>query len=760
MAAIKAKIGSRLGGIASSTKIKAKIGSKISDQYEGQDFTSVNSKPNMYEAKLPSMLPMSTTDIPRLVPVRSLYKPIPLDATQMAAVRDIRALRSCMVIGSAGAGKTAVAVQGVLEAVRFCPPMLEKSNAHYQDIEHCDPDHKYLRRGNPGFIVVSLTRNAVENLMVRLPDAWDYTYEDEDGDTVDLGSVNLRDNCMTIHKLLEYRPQRSTMDNAGEGDGQMFVPYRTRENKLPGEIRAVLLDEGTLVRLDLLRELIDALPEGCAIFVCGDIYQINAVGGLSVLAAFSTFYNVHVLSKVYRHEGHIVRMANEIRMQRTQYYGAKANLRYGEPMHGSVHIITYAHERAAPEPAYIANGNYLYQEIVSGKFVPGLDMAISFHDPDISTIPNKFGITNIFRTATQQLDEYLGRKTYYVRTANRTFGEENAHVLAAGDIVYADINQVRSTYMIMRITRNPQHSGEVFPPMTYRTRDPVQWLEWAKSDSNVLHGRMMDAAFNDAAALDTGSGFDDIEGSFAMDKAIADNAEATRDKRVEQDKVGRKATHNLIVLDIGALYQHILTRTETSYDAEVVTEYAIKRLLHAAIVLDFRVTEESKTISDAEFKNSIEKVADMCDVGGFVKAELQSLNTGAAIKGIKPWVLTAHVSQGSSGRRVVVMTHQDTPGFTEYVYTSFTRARLELTMISHAALWATNPENNKHRSDIHSPQIAGVTVPEKIRTIEDMIAKGKGGVTYKDLEFFKKYIYGDKNYQASRDWESSYLEEG
>ena len=60
------------------------------------------------------------------------------------------------------------------------------------------------------------------------------------------------------------------------------------------------------------------------------------------------------------------------------------------------------------------------------------------------------------------------------------------------------------------------------------------------------------------------------------------------------------------------------------------------------------------------------------------------------------------------------------------------------------------------RSDVHSAQIKGVTIPAKIDNIQQLLNEGKGGVTNADLIPFKKRLFNDANYMADQGWRNLY----
>lgn len=77
-------------------------------------------------------------------------------------------------------------------------------------------------------------------------------------------------NVMTIHALLEFRPV-TYLDEEGK-ERFRFEPQKHTSNKL--SITHLVIEEASMVGLDLWRQLYDALPEGVQIIFIGDINQL------------------------------------------------------------------------------------------------------------------------------------------------------------------------------------------------------------------------------------------------------------------------------------------------------------------------------------------------------------------------------------------------------------------------------------------------------------------------------------------------------
>jgi len=81
--------------------------------------------------------------------------------------------------------------------------------------------------------------------------------------------------CKTIHQLLEYKP-------VGEGEKGMFRPSRDSGSKLDHDI--IIIDEASMLGLDLWHNLVDALRPHTKIILIGDLNQLKPVADATMFA--------------------------------------------------------------------------------------------------------------------------------------------------------------------------------------------------------------------------------------------------------------------------------------------------------------------------------------------------------------------------------------------------------------------------------------------------------------------------------------------
>lgn len=195
--------------------------------------------------------------------------------------------KSAVLIGAAGSGKT-TGMRGTLQG------LISSGRAGILSSD----GHKFLRSGTPGIVVVSFTRRAVSNIRKAI-------------------SEDMKGNCLTIHSLLEYEPVYYEVYDKESGTVKKtmsFEPTRTKERPLSRSIRVCVVEESSMVSVELFKELQNALPEDCQFIFLGDIQQLPPVFGSAILGFKMLELPVVELTEIYRQalESPIIRLAHRI----------------------------------------------------------------------------------------------------------------------------------------------------------------------------------------------------------------------------------------------------------------------------------------------------------------------------------------------------------------------------------------------------------------------------------------------------------------
>lgn len=205
---------------------------------------------------------------------------------QARAIQLIAAGDSCVVIGAAGTGKTTIQ-KGSTQAL-IANGSLTRLAA----------EHRYLSKDSYGIAICAYTRRATNNIRKNL-------------------STDLQQSCLTIHKLLEYQPVEETVVDPNTGKEKTIKPFRpTRnaENPLPSSLAVIVIEEASMVSLELFNELLAACPHGPQFVFLGDIQQLPPVFGSAILGYKMLELPVVELTEVYRQalESPILSLAHRI----------------------------------------------------------------------------------------------------------------------------------------------------------------------------------------------------------------------------------------------------------------------------------------------------------------------------------------------------------------------------------------------------------------------------------------------------------------
>lgn len=202
--------------------------------------------------------------------------------------------QSCTLIGAAGTGKTTCVKGAILELIS------SGQAGTYKD--SVGEPHKHLQKDSPGIVAVSFTNRAVQNLKRNLP-------------------PDLHNNCLTIHKLLEYKPFFEEIYDTTTCDyktKRTFQPSRNSGNPLCPSIKTIIIDESSMVATDLFQNLVNAIGHKVQFIYLGDIQQLPPIFGPAILG-FKMLEHISSnqlveLTHVYRQalESPIIRLAHKI----------------------------------------------------------------------------------------------------------------------------------------------------------------------------------------------------------------------------------------------------------------------------------------------------------------------------------------------------------------------------------------------------------------------------------------------------------------
>jgi len=199
----------------------------------------------------------------------------------------ISAGKSCVLIGAAGTGKTTCTKGGIAALLQNpAVPVLQTDG------------HKHLVPGTPGVVIISYTRRAVNNIRK-------------------VQDNNMKNNCITAHKLLEYQPIYYDVENEETGEikkTMKFEASRNANNPLPSTMHTIIVEESSMLSVALYKEQILALPHPVQWVFIGDIQQLPPIFGPAILGFKMAELPVVELTEVYRQalDSPIIRLAHRI----------------------------------------------------------------------------------------------------------------------------------------------------------------------------------------------------------------------------------------------------------------------------------------------------------------------------------------------------------------------------------------------------------------------------------------------------------------
>ena len=192
---------------------------------------------------------------PQRVEDSGLQSPYQLDPSQEAATRVLVSSQYACLIGAAGTGKTTL-VKHILGKFIYGDAEMGIEPIGIRQLSDAE---------GPSIALCAFTGIATQVLKSNLP-SW------------------MGDACKTVHTLLEYKPAIIEKRDASGAmkTTQVFLPTRDRSNKLNHNI--IVVDEASMLGLDLWHNLLAALRPGTRVVLIGDLNQLRPVADQTMFA--------------------------------------------------------------------------------------------------------------------------------------------------------------------------------------------------------------------------------------------------------------------------------------------------------------------------------------------------------------------------------------------------------------------------------------------------------------------------------------------
>lgn len=346
--------------------------------------------------------------------------------------------KSCILIGAAGTGKTT--------SMRTVSRNLIDANM----LPKLQNGTKHLVAGQLGIAIVAFTRKAVNNIKAAVV-------------------PELRRHVITVHKLLEFEPEFYDKEDKETGlikTTVRFIPMRGERNPLPPELVALVMEESSMLGVDLYDQVQDAMPHQHQEIFLGDIQQLPPVFGRAILGFKLLELPVIELTEVYRQarESPIIDLAWKLLEGRKEVFDPKIvreKREIGGKMHnvvtvpslnalsretdsGTLHFAVWQ-TNLNPDTACIAFVGKMRQLMEEGVYNPEEDMILTPFNKAFGTVELNKGIAN-----------FLGKKRNAV--VHEVIANRERHYLAVGDRVLYD----KEDAYILDIKPNPNYLGK--PP--------------------------------------------------------------------------------------------------------------------------------------------------------------------------------------------------------------------------------------------------------------------------------------------------------
>lgn len=379
------------------------------------------------------------------VPVRTAA--LAYNAQQQEAIALAAAGRGFCLIGAAGTGKTTTVMQVVRNAMEAY--------------------------GADAIANVAFTRRAVRNIRkacARIPEPH-----------VAMRAV---ERCSTIHSLLKFSPVQYeyVTDDGNICTTTRFEPQYTADTPLE-QLRLVIVDEASMVGLELWKQLLEACPNATFVFI-GDLNQLKPVFGLPVLGFKLSELPVVELVQVYRQalESPIVRFQYDYTLRGRLPTDGELDA-YGST--GGLQFVPLTKEREPGEQSRVF-ATYMKKEYEAGRYRPVAHCVLIPNRKMRGTRGELFSTENVNRWMAQWIGELRDAEVHHVRAGMREL------YLAIGDYVMYGAEE----YFIAEIAANANYGGR---PVQTPSRDLTR-LGWYKGKGHAL--RTEEDDFEDLLALD------------------------------------------------------------------------------------------------------------------------------------------------------------------------------------------------------------------------------------------------------------------
>lgn len=401
--------------------------------------------------------------------------------------------QSICLIGPAGSGKTTtqrIAVESLRDSLL---------------IGNLEVGTKRIPTGAPAIAILSFTNKAVENIRDAVPNEF-------------------KNNCLTIHKILEYAPEKVEKIDPENGEVYFvkeFKPQRNSNNPLP-HFDYIIIEEGSNVGIQLFANLVKALPnpKKTKFIFLGDLNQLPPVMDIGILGFALSYLPVVELNKVHRtgNQSPITEFAHIILAGKGL---TKSGLEEKTASFNTDEFKLIPFQKYLEPSASIKHIGTMFKTLVeTGKFTI---------EDSVVLIPfNGAGSVNV-----QEMNRYLaqGVTTLTQNPVYEIIAGFSKYYFSEGDILYAN----SSMWKITSIEPNPKYEGLSPLPET------IGLDRWGKVNQK-------DVSADDLLAQKTIKSIKSSEELFEEMSALAASKRHTEDEDEDEDDSRKNQASHIVHL--------------------------------------------------------------------------------------------------------------------------------------------------------------------------------------------------------------------
>lgn len=203
------------------------------------------------------------------------------DDSQLQALHSLTRFTHGSLIGAAGTGKT-TCTKAFVQHIAHSVESIDADYAERKANEEAGKPHEEYM--TPSVLLCAFTGRAVRQIKKNFPQEW-------------------HKNIMTIHRALRYMPvmEERLQDDGSTKTIRKFVPTHCATLPMPWEV--IIIDESSMVSLDLWDKFQEAMLSKTRVYMVGDLNQLPPVQGRSIFGYALAKWNIAELTHVHRQKG-------------------------------------------------------------------------------------------------------------------------------------------------------------------------------------------------------------------------------------------------------------------------------------------------------------------------------------------------------------------------------------------------------------------------------------------------------------------------